>query len=68
VILKDFDFHPDEDAVRVFTAGSDGVLRFDDDVCVAAPVAHVPIAQVPFLSSATRVPSPATRAIKLQPH
>jgi Protein of unknown function (DUF402) len=36
VILHDFDFHPDEDHVRVFTAGPGGILRFGDDACVYA--------------------------------
>jgi len=29
--VRDFDFHPDEDAVRVFTSGPDGVLRLSGD-------------------------------------
>ena len=36
MIIRDFDFHPGEDEVRVFSAGPGGVLRFDDDVCVYA--------------------------------
>ena len=36
MIVRDFDFHPDEDHVRVFTAGPGAVLRFTDDVCVYA--------------------------------
>ena len=36
MIIRDFDFHPGEDQVRVFSAGPGGVLRFDDDVCVYA--------------------------------
>ena len=34
--VSDFDFHPDEDQVRVFTAGPGGVLRFSSDVYVCA--------------------------------
>ena len=34
--VMDFDFHPDEDGVRVFTAEPDGVLRFSSDVYVCA--------------------------------
>ena len=29
--VQDFDFHPDEDAMRVFTSGPDGVLRLSGD-------------------------------------
>jgi len=29
--MRDFDFHPDEDAVRVFTSGTDPVLRLSGD-------------------------------------
>ena len=36
MILRDFDFHPDEDEVRVFVTGPGGILRFSDDVCVYA--------------------------------
>ena len=36
MIVRDFDFHPDEDHARVFTARSGGVLRFTEDVCVYA--------------------------------
>lgn len=34
--VKDFDFHPDEDEVRVFTAEPAGVLRFSSNVYVCA--------------------------------
>ena len=34
--VSDFDFHPDEDQVRVFTVGPGGVLRFSSDVYVCA--------------------------------
>jgi len=34
--VRDFDFHPDEDAVRVFTSGPDGVLRLSGDAYVSA--------------------------------
>ena len=34
--VRDFDFHPGEDAVRVFTSGPDGVLRFSGDAYVSA--------------------------------
>jgi len=34
--VQDFDFHPGEDAVRVFTSGPDGVLRLSGDVYVSA--------------------------------
>jgi len=34
--VRDFDFHPDEDGVRVFTAEPGGVLRFGSDVYVCA--------------------------------
>jgi hypothetical protein len=34
--VKDFDFHPDEDQVRVFTADPGGVLRFSSEVYVSA--------------------------------
>ena len=34
--VRDFDFHPDEDEVRVFTVGPGGVLRLDDEACVYA--------------------------------
>jgi hypothetical protein len=34
--VRDFDLHPDEDSVRVFTSGPDGVLRFSGDAYVAA--------------------------------
>jgi hypothetical protein len=34
--VRDFDLHPDEDAVRVFTSGPDGVLRLTGDVFVSA--------------------------------
>jgi hypothetical protein len=33
---RDFDFHPDEDAVRVFIAEPGGILRFSGDVYVGA--------------------------------
>jgi hypothetical protein len=33
--VRDFDFHPDEDEVRVFEAGPGGVLRFSGDVYVS---------------------------------
>jgi hypothetical protein len=33
---RDFDFHPDEDDVRVFVTGPGGVLRIGDDVYVSA--------------------------------
>jgi uncharacterized protein DUF402 len=35
VPVRDFDFHPDEDGVRVFTTGPGGILRFGDDVYVS---------------------------------
>ena len=34
--VSDFDFHPDEDEVRVFAVGPGGVLRLDDEACVYA--------------------------------
>ena len=34
--VRDFDYHPDEDHVRVFTAEPGGVLRFSGDVYVCA--------------------------------
>ena len=34
--VRDFDFHPDEDDVRVFIVGPGGVLRFDEQACVYA--------------------------------
>ena len=34
--VQDFDFHPDEDQVRVFTADPGEVLRFSGDVYVSA--------------------------------
>ena len=34
--VRDFDYHPDEDHVRVFTAGPGGVLRFSGDLYVCA--------------------------------
>jgi hypothetical protein len=34
--VRDFDFHPDEDTVRVFAAGPRGVLRFSSDAYVSA--------------------------------
>jgi Protein of unknown function (DUF402) len=34
--VRDFDFHPDEDDVRVFVTGPGGVLRLADDVYVSA--------------------------------
>jgi hypothetical protein len=34
--VRDFDFHPDEDDVRVFVTGPGGVLRLGDDVLVLA--------------------------------
>lgn len=34
--VRDFDFHPDENAVRVFTSGPDGVLRLSGDAYVSA--------------------------------
>ena len=34
--VRDFDFHPDEEGVRVFVAGPAGVLRLDDDGYVSA--------------------------------
>jgi hypothetical protein len=34
--VRDFDFHPDEDAVRVFTSGPEGVLRLSGDAYVSA--------------------------------
>jgi len=34
--VRDFDFHPDEDAVRVFTSGPGGVLRLSGDAYVSA--------------------------------
>jgi hypothetical protein len=34
--VRDFDFHPDEEDVRVFTSRPDGVLRLSDDVHVSA--------------------------------
>ena len=33
-VRADFDFHPDENTVRVFTTPDSGVLRLDDDVAV----------------------------------
>jgi hypothetical protein len=33
--VHDYDFHPDEDSVRVFTAGPDGILRNDNEVYVS---------------------------------
>ena len=33
--VRDFDFHPDEAAVRVFTSGPGGVLRFGGDLYVS---------------------------------
>ena len=33
--IRDFDFHPDESDVRLFTMPGRGVLRLDDDVFVA---------------------------------
>ncbi len=33
--VRDFDFHPDEDDVRVFVTEPDGVLRLGDDVYVS---------------------------------
>ena len=33
--VRDFDFHPGEDAVRVFTSGANGVLRLTGDVYVS---------------------------------
>jgi hypothetical protein len=34
--VRDFDFHPDEDEVRVFAVGPGGVLRLDEHACVYA--------------------------------
>jgi hypothetical protein len=34
--VRDLDFHPDEDAVRVFTSGPHGVLRLSGDAYVSA--------------------------------
>jgi len=34
--VRDFDFHPGEDAVRVFTSGPGGVLRLSGDAYVSA--------------------------------
>src|SRR5947209_1961270 len=34
--VRDFDFHPDEDQVRVFTVDPGGVLRFSSEVYVSA--------------------------------
>ena len=34
--VRDFDFHPGEDAARVFTSGPDGTLRLSGDVYVSA--------------------------------
>ena len=34
--LRDYDFHPDEDEVRVFAVGPGGVLRLDEQACVYA--------------------------------
>src|SRR5262245_34882003 len=34
-VIRDFDFHPREDHVRVFDLPPEGVLRFDDEVLVA---------------------------------
>jgi hypothetical protein len=34
--VRDFDFHPGEDAPRVFTSGPDGTLRLSGDVYVSA--------------------------------
>jgi hypothetical protein len=34
--IRDYDFHPDEDEVRVFETGPAGVLRFGGDVYVSA--------------------------------
>ena len=34
--VRDFDFHPDEDAVRVFTSGPEGALRLSGGVHVSA--------------------------------
>jgi hypothetical protein len=36
VPVRDFDFHPDEDDVRVFVTEPSGVLRFGDNVYVSA--------------------------------
>jgi hypothetical protein len=35
-MVRDFDFHPAEPVVRVFTARPDGVLRFSGDAYVGA--------------------------------
>jgi len=35
-LLRDLDFHPDEDHVRVFTCRPDGVLRLSGEVYVSA--------------------------------
>jgi hypothetical protein len=34
--VRDFDFHPDEDAVRLFTSGPDGVLHLSGDAYASA--------------------------------
>jgi hypothetical protein len=34
--VRDFDFHPDEDEVRVFAVDPGGMLRFDEQTCVYA--------------------------------
>jgi hypothetical protein len=37
-LRADFDFHPDESTVRVFTTPEPGVLRLDDDVAITEAV------------------------------
>lgn len=37
-VRADYDFHPDENTVRVFTTPSSGVLRLDDDVAITETV------------------------------
>ena len=35
-VLTDYDFHPDEETVRVFLTPAAGVLRLDDEVAVTS--------------------------------
>ena len=37
-VRADYDFHPDESTVRVFTTPPSGVLRLDDDVAITQAV------------------------------
>jgi len=43
--VRDFDLHPDEDALRAFTSGPDGVLRLSGDAYVSAALEQLPRTQ-----------------------